>query len=170
MAAVMEAVVLNRAGAEPCAVVRVPRVLTAACLSDETVRANVADVLESEVARLVLEVAAGGFRGIYAVLPTAEIDVAAARRVAAAATSFPPLRAETRVGAAPVFPSEHLDECGIEGGRRVLSPLFPAPEPFRRLVAAGPVETTRAGRDEWLRAVAGQVYQVAGFGEGAFRE
>ncbi len=168
MAAIMEAMVLNRAGAEPCAVVRVPRVLTAAGLRDEGGR-GVAEVLESEVARLVLEVAAGGFRGIYVVLPAAEIDVAAARRAAVAGPAQrAPARA--RIGAAPVFPSEHLDECGIEGGRRVLSPLFPAADPFRRLVAAGPVDTTRAERDEWLRAVAGQVYQVAGSGERAIRE
>jgi hypothetical protein len=168
MAAVMEAMVLNRAGAEPSAVVRVPRVLTAARLQDETAH-GFADVLEGEVARLALEVAAGGFRGIYVVLPTAEIDVASARR-AADAVAPRPTPAHTRAGAAPVFPSEHLDECGIDGGRRVLSPLFPAADPFRRLVAAGPVDTTRAERDEWLRAVAGQVYQVAGSGEGAFRE
>jgi hypothetical protein len=68
-----------------------------------------------------------------------------------------------------VFPSEHLDECGVEGARRVLSPLFPAADPFRRLAAAAPVEATAAERDEWLRAVAAQVYQVAGSGEGVFR-
>ena len=168
MAAVMEAMVLNRAGAEPSAVVRVPRVLTAARLQDENAH-GFADVLEGEVARLALEVAAGGFRGLYVVMPTAAIDVASARR-AADGVAPRPTPARARAGAAPVFPSEHLDECGIDGGRRVLSPLFPAADPFRRLVTAGPVDTTRAQRDEWLRAVAGQVYQVAGSGEGVFRE
>jgi UDP-N-acetylmuramyl pentapeptide phosphotransferase/UDP-N-acetylglucosamine-1-phosphate transferase len=167
VAAVMEAVVLNRAGAEPVAVVRVPRVLTAGLL-EEGASGGTADVLEGEVARIVLEVVAGGFRGIYVPAPAAEIDVSAARRAAAAAsrTAMP---AQTRVAAAPVFPSEHLDECGVEGARRVLSPLFPAADPFRRLAAAAPVAATAAERDEWLRAVAAQVYQVSGSGEGVFR-
>lgn len=170
MAAVMEAVVLNRAGAEPAAVVRLPRVLTASSLVSDSGEGTVADALEGEAARLVLEIAAGGFRGIYVALPTAEIDVAAARRAAAGADPRPASSEKPRAGRVPVFPSEHLDECGVDGARRVLSPLFPAADPFRRLLGAGPLDVTGADRAEWLRAVTAQVYQVSRSGEGALRE
>jgi len=138
-AAVMEAVLLNRSGAEATAVVRVPRVVTA-----EDVAAGVVpgpgQLLENEVAALVLEIAAGAFRGIY---------VPASGGVA------------TRGNAGtPLFPAEHMDECGVPGARRVLSPLFPAADPFRRVAASARLEAGRAERDEWLRAVASQLYRL----------
>jgi UDP-GlcNAc:undecaprenyl-phosphate GlcNAc-1-phosphate transferase len=169
IAAVMEAVVLNRAGAEPAAVVRLPRVLPARLLSSPGVPSRVAyDLLESEAAGLVLELAAGAFRGIYAPAPAREIDLAGAReaavqwsRAAGEGTGRSP------GGASPVFPSEHLDECGVEGARRVLSPLFPAADPFRHLAVHGAVDVQRAEREEWLRAVAAQLYALAGARNGA---
>jgi hypothetical protein len=60
-----------------------------------------------------------------------------------------------------VFPSEHLDECGVDGARRVLSPLFPAADPFRHVAVHAAVEAPQAQREEWLRAVAAQLYTLA---------
>jgi hypothetical protein len=52
-----------------------------------------------------------------------------------------------------VFPPEHLDECGVDGGRRVLSPLFPAADPFRHGLTSGTLDPGPEGREEWVRAV-----------------
>ncbi|HEU4365301.1 MAG TPA: hypothetical protein VFT13_07525, partial [Candidatus Krumholzibacteria bacterium] len=150
VAAVMEAILLSRAGTNSAAVLRLPRVLTAERLAaggpnDE--RAAF-DLLETDVARFLVEIAAGAYRGIYVPAPGREFPLPAARAAAPAAGGSP--------GRLPVFPAEHLDECGIDGVRRVLSPLFPAAEPFRGL-AAGPAHASRAQREEWLRAVASQL-------------
>ena len=165
VAAVMEAVVLNRAGVEPVAVVRLPRILTAASLAAPHAAASRVgyDLLESEAARLVLEIGAGAYRGIYAPAPGPEIDLASAYDAAgpaAGASTATNGRRRPALGASPVFPSEHLDECGVDGARRVLSPLFPAADPFRRLVLAGPLDTERAVREDWLGVVTAQLYQV----------
>lgn len=164
--AAMEAIVLNRAGAESASVVRLPRILTAERLdrssySDarETSSRVRFDALESEVVAILLEIASGGFRGIYTLAPGPEIDLADARKVPGAAD-------DARRGSSPVaraglvFPSEHLDECGVDGALRVLSPLFPAADPFRRLVTMGPTDASRAERDEWVGAVEAQLYHV----------
>jgi hypothetical protein len=166
MASIMEAIVLNRAGAEAVATLRLPRVLDAhrvAHVADGDARAAF-DLVESEAASLVLEVAAGAFRGIYAPVPGPGFDLSALRRDAASrsAAAAPP-------GRSPVFATEHLDECGVAGIRRVLSPLFPASEPFRKRVLSGPVASTPADREEWIRAVAGQLYRIVGAREEAFR-
>ncbi len=162
MAAIMEAIVLNRAGTEAAAVLRLPRVLPTERAAESAAAAETFDLLESEAASLVLEVAAGAFRGIYAPAPGPAFELSALRRNGAPASTPP-------AGRRPVFPAEHLDECGVAGIRRVLSPLFPAPEPFRKLAVAGPPASAAAGRDEWIRAVAGQLYQIIGADEGAFR-
>jgi len=163
IAAAMEAAVLNRAGAEPASVVRLPRILTAAHLQ-ETARESDAharfDALESEVAAALVEIAAGGFRGIYTLAPTPAIDLAAARRAVHASPDDDgrPLSFDRSPRSALVFPSEHLDVCGVEGVRRVLSPLFPAADPLRKLAMLGPADGTRAERDEWMHAVTTQLY------------
>jgi UDP-GlcNAc:undecaprenyl-phosphate GlcNAc-1-phosphate transferase len=161
VAAVMEATLLSRAGTNSAAVVRLPRVLTANRLVDAGTgeAGSVFDLLESEVARLLVEIAAGAFRGVYVPAPGRECDLATAR--AAAATGRIGSSTPGSPGRLPVFPSEHIDECGIEGVRRVLTPLFPAAEPFRRLAANGPMPANRAQREEWLRAVASQLYHVS---------
>jgi len=159
MAALMEAVVLNRAGAEPAAVVRLPRVLTATQIaSAQATTSRVGyDLLENEAANLVIEIAAGAFRGIYVPAPRSEFGLAAAREAALAWQADGAAHAGSRRGAAAastvVFPPEHLDECGVDGGRRVLSPLFPAADPFRHGVMSGTLDPGAAERDEWVRAV-----------------
>jgi hypothetical protein len=161
--AAMEAVVLNRAGAEAVSVVRIPRVLTAALLDPsfdarETPARTRFDALESEAAAILLEVAAGGFRGIYSLAAGPEIDLADARRVLASGSAAAAGSSAITRGLA--FPSEHLDVCGVDGALRVLSPLFPASDPFRRLATQGPTDASRAERDEWMQAVASQLYHV----------
>ena len=170
--AAMEAVVLNRAGAEPASVVRLPRILTAQLLTEATNASTTNarfDALESEAAAALVEIAAGGFRGIYTLAPSAEIDLADARRALAGSSDDDRRTASsdraTRSGL--VFPSEHLDVCGIDGVRRVLSPLFPAADPFRKLATLGPADATRAERDEWTRAVTAQLYHLGRVTEGA---
>lgn len=165
--AAMEAVVLNRAGAETASVVRMPRILTAALLDpaasydtrESPVRARF-DALESEAAAILLEIAAGGFRGIYSLAAGPEIDLADARRVLASGSHAEPGAAPSTVVRGLVFPSEHLDACGIDGALRVLGPLFPASDPFRRLATQGPTDASRAEREEWMQAVASQLYHV----------
>jgi UDP-GlcNAc:undecaprenyl-phosphate/decaprenyl-phosphate GlcNAc-1-phosphate transferase len=170
-AATMEAVVLNRAETEPAAVVRLPRVLGAAqILGSGAGTSRVAyDMLENEAASLVIEVAAGAFRGIYAPAPRAEFGLATARaaamqRHASAATTT---RRESIAASSVIFPTEHLDECGIECGRRVLSPLFPAADPFRRLVVDGPLDVEPRERGEWVRAVGSMLHPRAFSGSGS---
>jgi len=159
MAALMEAVVLNRAGAEPAAVVRLPRVLTAVQIATaQTATSRVGyDLLENEAANLVIEIAAGAFRGIYVPAPQPEFGLTAAREAALQ------LQPEGAGGAASrraqaasstvVFPPEHLDECGVDGGQRVLSPLFPAADPFRHGVMSGALDPGTQEREQWIRAV-----------------
>lgn len=158
MAALMEAVVLNRAGAEPAAVVRLPRVLTAERIAKAPATTSRVgyDLLENEAANLVIEVAAGAFRGIYVPAPQPEFGFTAARE---AALQWQPERATAAsrravpASSTVVFPPEHLDECGVDGGRRVLSPLFPAADPFRHGLTSGTLDPGPEGREEWVRAV-----------------
>jgi hypothetical protein len=165
--AAMESVVLNRAGAEAVSVVRVPRILTAAML-DSTASSDTEatsartrfDALESEAATILLEVAAGGFRGIYSLSAGPEIDLADARRVLASGSDAASGVAPSATARGLVFPSEHLDVCGVDGALRVLGPLFPASDPFRRLATQGPTDASLAEREEWIRAVASQLYHV----------
>jgi UDP-GlcNAc:undecaprenyl-phosphate GlcNAc-1-phosphate transferase len=171
-AALMEAVVLNRAGAEPAAVVRLPRVLTAAQLSTTAAGTSRVgyDLLENEAAGVVVEIAAGAFRGIYAPAPRPEIGLAAAREAAMrrqheTASSSGPRRALT-ASSTVIFASEHMDECGVDGGRRVLSPLFPAADPFRQMVMTAALDANPRERDEWLRAVEGVLRHRALSGAG----
>ncbi|MCI0452785.1 MAG: hypothetical protein L0Z51_10420 [Candidatus Latescibacteria bacterium] len=168
VAAAMEAAVLNRAGAEPVSVVRLPRILTGAHLADASwskespVNARF-DALESETAALLAEIAGGAFRGIYTLAPAAPIDLEDARRAAARGdddVGREAVRAHAAERSGLVFPSEHLDLCGIDGVRRVLSPLFPAADPFRKLATLGPAGATRAERDAWTRAVTAPLYPV----------
>jgi hypothetical protein len=159
-AAIMEAVVLNRAEAEPAAVVRLPRVLTASeILSTNAGTSRVAyDLIENEAASLVIQVAAGAFRGIYTPAPRPEVGLATARAAAVQRHGVGPMPSvshRTSASSSVIFPSEHLDECGIESGRRVLSPLFPAADPFRRLVVAGSLDVETREREDWVRAVGG---------------
>jgi hypothetical protein len=171
-AAVMEAVVLNRAHAEPAAVVRLPRVLTAAqILVPATGTSRVAyDMLENEAANLVIHVAAGAFRGIYAPAPQPEFGLATAREAAmqrhVVPSTAPSARRPLAAGSGVIFPSEHLDECGIEDGRRVLSPLFPAADPFRRFVVDGTLDVDAREREAWVRAVGGVLHPRALSGAG----
>ena len=171
-AAAMEAVVLNRAHAEPAAVVRLPRVLTAAqILAPAAGTSRVAyDMLENEAANLVIQVAAGAFRGIYVPAPRPEFGLATAREAAmqrhAGPAPVPAVRRPLTAGSGVIFPSEHLDECGIEGGRRVLSPLFPAADPFRRLVVDGTLDVEPGEREDWVRAVGGVLHPRALSGAG----
>lgn len=167
--AAMEAVVLGRAGAEPVSVIRIPRVLSASLLRAETAAVSRVrfDLLEGEAARLVMEIAAGAFRGIYAPAPAREIDLATARAAALNSAGAVPA-GSGGAGASPVFPAEHLDECGVPGARRVLSPLFPAADPFRRLVLSGPVEVTPAEREQWISAVSAQLQQTSPRAAGDF--
>jgi UDP-N-acetylmuramyl pentapeptide phosphotransferase/UDP-N-acetylglucosamine-1-phosphate transferase len=177
IAATMEAVVLNRAGAESASVVRLPRILTAALVSDTTSSTRPAsptrfDALESEAILVLLEIAAGGFRGIYTLAPSPELELDEARRALAALPGALDRRRGARgrstSGSGLVFPSEHLDVCGVEGAQRILSPLFPASEPFRALAMRGPSDASRAERDEWTRAVTAQLYHLdAQVGRGA---
>jgi hypothetical protein len=160
MAALMEAVVLNRAGAEPAAIVRLPRVLTAEQIAKpQAAMSRVSyDMLENEAANLVIEVAAGAFRGIYVPAPRPEFGLAVARE-AALQVHVAGAGAAPRRAAAPsstvVFPPEHLDECGVDSARRVLSPLFPANDPFRHGVMSGALDPGAGEREAWLRAVEG---------------
>jgi hypothetical protein len=160
MAALMEAVVLNRAGAEPAAIVRLPRVLAAAQIakSKATMSRVSYDMLENEAANLVIEIAAGAFRGIYVPAPRAEFGLAVAREaalqvhVARSGADTAPRRASAAVSTV-VFPPEHLDECGVENGRRVLSPLFPANDAFRHGVMSQTLDPGAGEREDWVRAV-----------------
>jgi hypothetical protein len=162
MAALMEAVVLNRAGAEPAAIVRLPRVLTAERIAkSHAAMSRVSyDLLENEAATLVIEIAAGAFRGIYVPAPRPEIGLAVAReaalRVHATTAAEEAAMRRAPIGAsAVVFPPEHLDECGVDNGRRVLSPLFPASDSFRHGVMSGAADPGSEERDEWVHAVEG---------------
>jgi UDP-GlcNAc:undecaprenyl-phosphate GlcNAc-1-phosphate transferase len=175
VAAVMEAVVLNRAGAEPAAVVRLPRVLAAPLLTGAhaaTSRVGY-DLLENEAAHLVLEIAAGGFRGIYAPAPRPEFGLAMAREAAAEwrkeGAAAGAARRSAIASSSVIFPSEHLDECGIDDGRRVLSPLFPAADPFRQLAVSASLEASAQARDEWMRVVGGILQQRNLLGAGPDR-
>lgn len=157
VAALMEAVVLNRAGSESTAVVRLPRVLTAAQIAraQATTSRVGYELLENEAARLVLEVAAGAFRGIYVPAPQPEFGLATARE---AVMQWPGeqsgrVRRTQPASSHVVFPPEHLDECGIEGGCRVLSPLFPAADPFRHSVISGALDIDADARAQWVHAV-----------------
>ncbi len=170
--AAMEAVVLNRAGAEPVSVVRLPRILTAGLLHDAAhapASHGHFDALESEAAAALVEIAAGAFRGIYTLAPSQEIDLADARRALTSASDDHRRGAspERATGAGLVFPSEHLDVCGVVGVRRVLSPLFPAADPFRKLATLGPADATRVERDEWTRTVTAQLYHLGRVVEGS---
>jgi len=157
MAALMEAVVLNRAGAEAAAVVRLSRVLTAGRLarSNATTSRVGFDLLENEAAALVIEIAAGAFRGIYAPVPRPEFGLAAAHEATLHRRTETSARVARTVSSTVVFPSEHLDECGVDAGRRVLSPLFPAPDAFRRAVVDGSLDIGPEAREDWMRGVAG---------------
>jgi len=171
-AAMMEAVVLNRAEAEPAAVVRLPRVLTAREIAAPHAAASrvAYDLLEQEAAYLVIEVAAGAFRGIYSPAPRPEFGLATAREASLQRQSGDARAHTQRRGVtAPsgvIFPSEHLDECGIDNGRRVLSPLFPAAEPFRRLVVGAALDAPSPEREEWMRALGGILHPRALSGAG----
>ena len=175
VAAAMESVVLNRAGAEAVSVVRVPRILTAAMLaaaaSNDAVEASGArarfDALESEAAAILLEVAAGGFRGIYSLAAGPEIDLADARRMLVSGSDADPGVAQSAGARGLAFPSEHLDVCGVDGILRVLSPLFPASDPFRKLATQGPADASRPEREEWMQAVVAQLYHVGRVAEEA---
>lgn len=169
--AAMEAAVLNRANAELASVVRLPRILTSATLtgaSSPNARRHF-DALESEAAAALLEVAAGGLRGIYTLSPAPEIDLERAQRPLAS-DGADKVRGTTP-HASPrstlVFPAEHLDVCGIEGVSRILSPLFPAADPFRRLATHGPTGGAPSEREEWTRAVTAQLYRLGAAVEGA---
>ncbi|HEU4929253.1 MAG TPA: hypothetical protein VFU38_05435, partial [Candidatus Krumholzibacteria bacterium] len=168
--AAMEAVILNRAGAEPASVVRLPRILTASLLDDAPWSAGTRtrmrfDALETEAVSVLLEIAAGGFRGIYTLAPAAEIDLDDALRSLASSEEdqAPPLATAAR--SSLVFPAEHLDLCGVDGARRVLSPLFPAADALRELADMGPAGASAAERDEWTRAVTAQLYRGGAVGE-----
>jgi hypothetical protein len=114
MAALMEAVVLNRAGAEPAAVVRLPRVLTAEQIArSQAAMSRVSyDMLENEAANLVIEIAAGAFRGIYVPTPRPEFGLAVAREAAlqvhaTRAAADPASRRAAAASSTVVFPPEH---------------------------------------------------------------
>ncbi len=159
VAAAMETIVLNRAGAEPAAVVRWPRVLTGAALRGSTAgdaRARF-DVLESEVATLVLEIAAGSFRGLYTASPAPTIELARAQRALAAGAG---VAAGADSAGVLLFSHEHGDECGIDGIQRVLSPLFPASGTFREIALHGPVDASEAERRVWAASVTAQLLAV----------
>jgi UDP-GlcNAc:undecaprenyl-phosphate GlcNAc-1-phosphate transferase len=164
IAAVMEATLLSRMGTNSAAVLRLPRVLTADLLS-RAPSGVLFDIAAPEAARCLVEIAAGAFRGIYATAPGRERSLSPARGGGADARLLP---AAGPPGRLTVFPSEHVDECGVEGVRRVLGPLFPAAEPFRRLAAAGPIQASHAEREEWLRAIAAQLYHVSVRSEAVF--
>ncbi|HET6349919.1 MAG TPA: hypothetical protein VFH88_12630, partial [Candidatus Krumholzibacteria bacterium] len=95
----------------------------------------------------------------YAPVPRAEFSLAAAREAATRRPAQPDPTATARRDATAastvIFPSEHLDECGVDGARRVLSPLFPAADPFRRLVVSHSLDADAGERGEWVRAVEG---------------
>ena len=176
MAALMEAVVLNRAGAEPAAIVRLPRVLTAEQVAtSQAAMSRVSyDLLENEAAGLVIEIAAGAFRGIYVPAPRPEIGLTVAREAALRvhapnAGDEAALRRASAAASTVVFPPEHLDECGVDNGRRVLSPLFPASDPFRHVVMSGELDPGSEERDEWVRAVEGLLRHRAFSGAGPDR-
>jgi UDP-GlcNAc:undecaprenyl-phosphate GlcNAc-1-phosphate transferase len=160
-AAAMESIVLNRAGAEPTSVVRWPRVLTAAALRQSVARDARPrfDVLETEVAALLLELAAGGFRGIYTLAPGPEVDLARAQRALAANPRNEAVarNAEASFASALLFAHEHADECGVDGVQRVLGPLFPASGPFRDLALHGPIDASPAERGAWVASVEAQL-------------
>lgn len=167
IAAAMETVVLNRAGAESVSVVRLPRVLTAARLTETRAISNARtsarfDALESEAVAALIEIAAGGFRGIYTLAPGPEIDLDDARRALAVSDDamWAAPRSHPMARAGLVFPSEHLDVCGIDSMRRILSPLFPAADPFRKLAALGPADASRAEREQWMRVLTAQLYRL----------
>ncbi|HEX5131368.1 MAG TPA: hypothetical protein VFX92_02650 [Candidatus Krumholzibacteria bacterium] len=163
VAAVMETMVLARAGTESLAVLRLPRVLTSPVLAATRESAGAFDLLESEAVRQLLELAAGGFRGIYVPAAAREFPLALAR-AALRGSDIIPASAATP-GRLALFASEHIDECGVDGVRRVLGPLFPATYPFRRWGEEGPVESSPAARAEWLRAVGEQLDQPSARGE-----
>jgi len=123
----------------------------------------------------LIEIAAGGFRGIYTLAPGPEIDLDDARRVLAAADdamwTAPRGHATTATARAGlVFPSEHLDVCGVDGMRRILSPLFPAADPFRKLAALGPADASRAEREQWTRVLTAQLYRLGSVTEETERD
>jgi UDP-GlcNAc:undecaprenyl-phosphate GlcNAc-1-phosphate transferase len=155
-AAVMEITVLNRARADSVAVVRLPRVLAANELLDARHAASRVgyDLLENEAAHLVVQIAAGAFRGIYTPAPQGEFTPGAAREAAlrsdAAAT---PARGGPVAASRILFPVEHLDECGIDGARRVLSPLFPVSEELRERILGARFDAAGA-HEAWKRVAA----------------
>ncbi len=162
--AAMEAVILNRAGAEPASVVRLPRILTASLLADAPWSTGTRtrmrfDALETEAVSVLIEIAAGGFRGIYTLAPAAEIDLDDALRTLASGDEdrAPPLATAAR--SSLVFPAEHLDVCGVDGARRVLSPLFPAADGLREIANVDPADVMASERDQFTRAVTAQLYR-----------
>jgi UDP-GlcNAc:undecaprenyl-phosphate GlcNAc-1-phosphate transferase len=156
IAAVMEAALLSRAGAESVCVLRMPRVLASEQLVAAASRNARFDMLDAEAVRDAMELAAGGFRGIYVPSASREFSLDEARAAAAGAL----VSGAGMPGRLDVFPGEHVDECGIEGIRRVLGPLFPAADPFRRLAAAITPDTPATEREAWLQAVAMQLYRA----------
>ncbi|HEX6791621.1 MAG TPA: hypothetical protein VF247_09955 [Candidatus Krumholzibacteria bacterium] len=168
-AAVMEALALNRAETDPVAVVRLPRVLGAdGILAPRSAASRVGfDLLENEAALIVMQVAAGAFRGIYTPSPCPEIALGAAREAAMHAPAGEPMPSRRAPVAASrvIFAPEHLDECGIDGAQRVLSPLFPVSEELRRAVITATFEDANE-RDRWRRTAADLVHPRALSGAG----
>ncbi len=157
VAAVMEAMVLARAGTETVSVLRLPRVLTASGLAhDAALPAGTAfDLLETEAAEGLLELAARACRGIYVPAPVREFSLGAAR---AALQERAVARGAGVQGRLMVFPAEHVDECGIEGLRRVLGPLFPASDPLRLIGGSGSRGGDPRVREELLRVVSEHLF------------
>jgi UDP-GlcNAc:undecaprenyl-phosphate GlcNAc-1-phosphate transferase len=173
MAAVAEAMWLNRTLPEriTAAALRVPRVLTDGAVRDlvtaqsrrDTVERTF-DVLETEVAAAALQLGTNDVHGLFTPVwhgaLTADVVLAATARAHEGddAGDDAPLPAPTR--SAPLYPSEQLQEVSARGIKRVVGPLYPSHDALKQVLREAVVDDTEAGREEWIRAVGGPLYQI----------
>ncbi|MDH3198534.1 MAG: NAD-dependent epimerase/dehydratase family protein, partial [Candidatus Krumholzibacteria bacterium] len=161
IAAAAEARLLASLEGTSVAVLRLPRVLTAGRLEGAT---GDWELTEPEVVVLALNVGAEASRGIF--VPAWRATVT--RRLLDAATAAGALlRSAAPAGeerAGPVFPAERTHASALAGVRRVSGPLYPGADVFRKVLAAAPLATTAAQREEWMRVMKGQLYHIGSAG------
>ena len=73
---------------------------------------------------------------------------------------LPLITVRSRVESGPLFPAEQLKRSPYQGARTVEGPLFPADERIRRALSGRLVLAGSEAREEWLRLLTGELYQV----------
>lgn len=63
-------------------------------------------------------------------------------------------------GARVVFPAERFQSSESPGLARVVGPLYPANDVFRKVIAGASIDPDPERRREWTRVISGQLYQL----------